>query len=358
MSGRVGGGVSWVSNGADTRPLATALVEVAERWAESQFQLVTLAADFADSAEWALEAPTAAHWLAGIADVEPCTAREWIRIGHKLRDLPKIAAAFAAGAISYSKVRTLTRYASEENESALLEIALDVPAAELGRALAVWFTDNNDPEDLEAHQHALRGVKWRTEADGMVIFSLRLPPLLAGILIATLTSVVMRSRARVEADGSWPSAPQQYADAVEELLTEGTGRVETEVVVHVRGGGATLDDGTPLSESVVERIAPSSFLRAMIHDVEGNPVDVSNRRRHPTARQKRLVKERDDACRDCGRRDLLQYDHVPDFVETHHTVTDELELRCAPCHQRRHAGAAQADRSRRDSALDGDCTTS
>ena len=340
MSGLLVTGDSAVSRGVGTRPLASALVEVAKRWAESQFQLVILAADFADSAEWVPEAPTAAHWLAGVADVEPCTAREWIRIGHKLRLLPRIAEAFASGAISYSKVRTITRLATPANESALLSIALDVPAAELGRALAVWFTDNHDPADLEAHQHSQRGVKWRTEADGMVLFTLRLPPLLAGILIAALTSVVMRSRARANADGSWPSTRQQYADAFEELLTAGTGPIETEIVLHARGDGVTLDDGTPLAESVVERIAPSSFLRAMIHDAQRNPVDVSNRRRHPTTRQKRFVKERDVACRDCGRRDLLVYDHVPDFETTGHTVTDELVLRCAPCHHRRHGRGA------------------
>ena len=338
MSGLPVTGDSAVSRGAGTRPLASQLVEVAKRWAESQFQLVILAAAFADSAEWVPEAPTAAHWLAGIADVEPCTAREWIRIGHKLRTLPEIAEAFASGVISYSKVRTLTRLATPANESALLGIALDVPAAELGRALAVWFTDNHDPADLEAHHHSQRGVKWRTEADGMVLFTLRLPPLLAGILIAALTSVVMRSRARAEADGSWPSMQQQYADAFEELLIAGTGPIDTEIVLHVRGDGVTLDDGTPLAESVVERIAPSSFLRAMVHDAQRNPVDVSNRRRHPTTRQKRIVKERDVACRDCGRRDLLVYDHVPDFETTGHTVTGELVLRCAPCHHRRHAG--------------------
>ncbi len=48
----------------------------------------------------------------------------------------------------------------------------------------------------------------------------------------------------------------------------------------------------------------------MIHDAETNPADGSNRRRHPTTRQKRLVKERYRVCGDCGRGDLLEYDHA------------------------------------------------
>lgn len=336
MSGRVAGANSGVLARAGTRPLGSELVEVARRWADSQYRLVVLAAQFADSVEWVLESPTAAHWLAHTTDVEPCTAREWIRIGHKLRDLPQIAAAFETGTVSYSKVRTLTRLATTDNEPELLAIATDVPAAELGRALAVWFRDNNDPEHLEAHQHAQRGVKWRTEADGMVIFTLRLPPLLAGILIATITTIVMRSRPRHDTDQPWPSVSQQYADAISEILTNGTGPTITGIILHVRGDGATLNDGTPIADSIIERIAPQSFLRAMIHNAETNPVDVSNRRRHPTARQKRLVHERDHTCQDCGRRDLLQYDHNPANATTGHTITTQLQLRCAPCHHKRH----------------------
>ena len=53
-------------------------------------------------------------------------------------------------------------------------------------------------------------------------------------------------------------------------------------------------------------------------------------------RQKRVVKERDRSCVDCGSTDLLQYDHDPDFEVSGHTIVDELTLRCAPCHHRRH----------------------
>ena len=336
MSGRGVGNGSVVLCGAGTRPLASALVDVARRWADSQFQLVVLAAQFADSSEWVLESPTAAHWLAHSIDVEPCTVREWIRIGHKLRDLPLIAAAFKAGAVSYSKVRTLTRVATPDNEAEVLAIAVDVAAAELGRALALWFSNNKSPEQLEAYQNSQRSVKWRTGPDGMVVFTLRLPPLLGGILIAMLTTIVMRTRPRRDTNDVWPTAVQQYADAVADILDTGVGQVITEVVLHVRGDGITFDDGTPIADSVVERIAPDSFLRAMIHDAEANPVDVSNRRRHPTTRQKRLVHERDRACEDCGRHELLQYDHNPAHNHTGHTITTELKLRCAPCHHKRH----------------------
>jgi hypothetical protein len=113
----------------------------------------------------------------------------------------------------------------------------------------------------------------------------------------------------------------------------------TEVVMHVRGDGCTLDDGAPLAGSVVERIAPRAFLRALIHDAEGRPINASSRHRHPTTRQRRVVRERDRACVDCGSTDFLEYDHDPPYERSRHTVVDELKVRCWSCHHARHRRA-------------------
>lgn len=102
------------------------------------------------------------------------------------------------------------------------------------------------------------------------------------------------------------------------------------------GDGKTLDDGTPIPDSVVADLIPQSFISALIHDSEGSPIDATNRRHHPTRRLKRLVKARDEHCVDCGRHDLLAYDHQPTYEQTSHTITTELKLRCAPCHTNRH----------------------
>jgi len=336
--------VSFVSG---TRPqtsgLADRLEEIVESWARSQYELVTLAAEFADSPGWMLTgSPTAAHWLAIIADVEPCTAREWIRIGRMLQALPAIADAFQARQVSYSKVRTLTRLATPENELELLDIATTTTAADLGKALAAWLLRNREPEDVEAHQHRQRSVKWRTEHDGMVTFTLRLPPWIAAVLISFLTTWVMRTKPNPDAEGAWPTVAQQHAEAVHDLLCNGSGRVDAEVVVHVNSEGNTLEDGTPLADSVVAKLIPQAFISALIHDAKQHPIDATNRRRHPNRRQKRLVKARDNNCVDCGRADLLQYDHVPAYGLTEHTITSELRLRCAPCHHARHEQESSA----------------
>ena len=324
-------------------PLSDQLRHVITLWSRSQRRLVVLAAEFADSTEWVIAgAPTAAHWLAEAADVETCTAREWIRVGRMLARLPVTADAFADGRLSYAKVRSLTRVATPANETELVSLAEKVPASGLNRALAAWVTKNSDPEELAGHQRRQRSLRWRTEPDGVVTFTARLEPLVAARLIALVSAIVMRkwpATAEGEENASADARPtlaQQRADALNILLSDGIGAVETEVIVHVRGDGTSLDDGTPLPETVVERIAPMAFLRALIHDAAGRPINVTRRQRHPSVRQKRFVKERDRSCIDCGRQDLLEYDHNPPYRQTRHTVVEELELRCAPCHRRRH----------------------
>lgn len=326
---------------AADRVLACRVRRLAESWARSQYELVVAAAEFADGGVWALDgAPTAAHWLAAVADVETCTTREWIRIGRLLRSLPTVADALAAGEISYSKVRVLTRIAEPHNENELLEIARATPAGCLARALAAWMTRTSDPGELEDHQHTQRSITWRSEPGGMTTFTLRLPPLLAGLLIAALTTIVMRTKSPKRGSGQpWPSLAQQHADALETLLTTGPSELATEVVIHIRGDGNTFDDGTPIPNSVVERIAPKAFLRALIHDANAKPINASSRQRHPTTRQKRVVDERDRGCVDCGTTRLLEFDHNPSYATSKRTVIDELQTRCAPCHHRRHTAA-------------------
>ena len=75
----------------------------------------------------------------------------------------------------------------------------------------------------------------------------------------------------------------------------------------------------------------------MIHDNNRKPIDATNKRRHPTTRQKRVVLEtHDHRCVDCDTTDLLELDHNPPYSETGHTITTELEPRCAACHRARH----------------------
>jgi hypothetical protein len=332
-------------------PLADHLVRLGQRLSAVQHELVTAVARFAAGTEWTDQAPTAAHWIADHLDVHLGTAREWIRIGSALADLPSVEQAFREGRLSYSKIRVLSRIAAPENEEELVEIAEAVPAAQLASELAIWANDNEEPDRRDARQHANRRLSTWVDVDGMVCGFFRLPPVEGGAVVTALRHAIRRrvsagqraSRlegAPADASSGWPSLPQQRADALVECVTGRDSNRTTEIVVHLRGDGTSLDDGTPITSTALERLAPDAFFRALIHDAEGRPINVSRRRRHPDARQRRLVRERDRVCVDCGSSELLEFDHVPDHRITGRTTTDELQLRCAPCHRRRHGQAA------------------
>jgi 5-methylcytosine-specific restriction endonuclease McrA len=316
--------------------LRAEVVQVGQRCANAQYRLVRVVAALDTSEEWALDgAITCAHWVADALDVEVCTAREWLRIGHALEALPLTDAAFATGRLSYSKIRTLTRVATPDTETELCELAERVPAGRLACEIARWRSERESPEETEARQKQQTSLTTRIDVDGMGVIRMRLPPADFGTVLAMVETRVRNRRPHASAD-AWPPFARQRAEALMELLIEGGGQLVTELVLHVRGDGCTLDDGTPIPDTVVERIAPNAFLRALIHDAERRPINASGRQRHPTARQKRVVKERDGVCVDCGSPFLLEYDHEPPYEESHRTLTSEIEGRCAICHHLKH----------------------
>ena len=319
--------------------LRAEVIALGHHWATAQRRLVRLVVELDTSGEWRADgSPTCAHWVADAIDIEVCTAREWLRVGRTVGTLPSIDSAFESGRLSYSKVRALTRVATPENEAALCELALRFSAARLAHELAAWLARHETPEQTEERHRAATGLRSWVEPDGMVAGTFRLPPLHGKSLLAAVDARVEQFRPDASADASarWPSTAQQRADALLELVTDGGASVATEVVVHVRGDGCTLDDGTPIASTVVERIAPQSFLRALIHDAERRPINASGAHRHPTRRQKRVVHERDRVCNRCGSGEFLEYHHDPPFDESHRTVVDELWLRCRKCHRDDH----------------------
>ena len=333
--------------GSVVRDLGRLLVEAGWEADENQHRVVRLSADFADSDEWALAGySTAGRWIADQLDVTMRTANEWIRVGRALRSLRLTSQALRDRVISFTKAKVLTRTATESTEHELMELAQRVTAAELPKAIA-WWSQRSEPDAvIDERQAQVRSLRWQVEIDGSVLTTVRLPPGGGSVLMAAVDAMVMRqSQQPVDHSGQWPSLAQQRADALVELLQSGGAGLQVEVVLHVRGDGATLDDGTPITQSSIAELLPDSFVRALVHDADGRPINASARRRYPTTRQRRVVKERDRACVDCGSHDLLEFDHVPAYAQTGHTIVEELQLRCAPCHRFRHAnelGRAQA----------------
>ncbi len=355
----------------------------------NQYKAVHLAAKYDDEAEWFYQGlKSAAFGISRELQIHSTTAREWIRVGHSLRCLPIIDAAFAANEISYAKTRTLTRWADEENEQQLLDLAHHHSAERLTVAIAKVL-DHDSPdsdEQRDQHHHDCRSFTSYTDGDGMTVIRIVLPPSNAKPILAAIDKLVdqiastpaedaaaesvaepttqsgqnapaeaptptcsksfpttlqqLRRRWQPTVEGNdcyLPGLWQQRADAFMALFLGIDIDLTTEVVIHIRGDGNTFNDGTPITNNAIARQLDHTYIRLLIHDAQGHPIDATNKRRHPTTRQARLVDaQHHHQCVDCGSTDLLEYDHNPPYEQSGHTITTELKPRCKPCHRARH----------------------
>ncbi|HTO00535.1 MAG TPA: DUF222 domain-containing protein [Microthrixaceae bacterium] len=310
-------------------------------------KIVTCAAAYDSSGMWAKSGQnTCAGWIADELGVSFGTAREWLRVGHALERLPKIMNSFSQGKLSYSQVRTVTRIATDhpERDEELCDLAEQTPLRQLAVKLAQWCAENEDPEDSDKRHKRGTSLSCRIEPDGMGSITVRLPPLQHRMVIAAIDAQMMttKSAKRASAGANFalsvsdrPSLSQQRAHAFVQILSNGGAGVNTEVIVHVRSNGTQLEDGTPIDPRLLAELIPKSTIRAMIHNAESHPINVSEKHRIPTKRQKLVVDERQGTCQ-CGSTAFLDYHHEPPFTESKRTVVDELVRHCGICHRRRH----------------------
>src|SRR3954463_2883140 len=90
--------------------LADEITTWAGRVAAGEAHLLELIAEFDVREAWGGPGLlSCAHWLSWRLGINLNAAREKVRVARRLRTLPKLAAAFAAGTLSWSQVRAITR---------------------------------------------------------------------------------------------------------------------------------------------------------------------------------------------------------------------------------------------------------
>ena len=117
------------------------------------YRMLVLVRDFDDRfgfSKWGLR--SCAEWLAWSCGLSLSAAREKVRTAQALRDLPAISAAFADGRLSYSKVRALTRVASQQDEDLLLAYGLEATVSQVEERCRQMR--NVEPESVHAARRA------------------------------------------------------------------------------------------------------------------------------------------------------------------------------------------------------------
>src|SRR3984885_13042080 len=114
--------------------LEAQICELAGHLTAATCRFLLLVGDFDARRGWeSWELPSCGAWLAWKCQLAPGTAREQVRVARALRDLPVIRSGFAAGRLSYAKVRALTRIATPATEEGLAELAGPMTGGQLER---------------------------------------------------------------------------------------------------------------------------------------------------------------------------------------------------------------------------------
>lgn len=148
-----------------------------------------------------------AAWLSWACSVSPVSAREYVRVARSLPLLPQVDAAFAAGRLSYSKVRVLVTVAAEVDESILLQQAHVQTVSQLERTIRAFRRGGGWQRERE------RRASWRWDDEGMLVVSARLSPDEGALLVAALER--SREDAGYASEGGTEQAPESGAGSPE-----------------------------------------------------------------------------------------------------------------------------------------------
>ena len=341
-----------------------------------------------------------ACWLAYRTGLDAGTAREHVRVARALEDLPGTSAAMAAGELSYSQVRALTRVADADTEADLLELAAGCPASQLERLVRAYRMGTRRDE-AERERHASRTLSVFPDLDGMVVVRGLLEPEVGALLMRAIeaASDALYRDGRGEGDGadardSDREAARRRADALG-LLAEraleaglspragavrgagsagaseigdratapapvsGTRAARYQVVLHVEpgtlqspgedgpdesAGESHLDDGTRVSAETSRRISCDASVVRVSHGSDGSVLDVGRRSRTIPPALRRALEVRDRGCRfpGCGLR-FTDAHHIVHWADGGETSLENTVLLCRAHHRLMHEGGWVAE---------------
>jgi hypothetical protein len=345
-----------------TDALGDRIAALAARLHAATYELLVLLREFDARTDWHGGFASCAHWLHWRTGIDLGAAREKVRVAHALARLPRLSATMARGAISYAKVRAITRVATPDNEGALLDLAQAGTAAPVERFARAWRrVDATTAAKQADSRHLHRSVSTWVDDDGMVVIRGRLTPEVGAVVQRALEAASDRlyqearatPKAETITDDVTPA--QRRADALGLLaeaaltadLDRGSAGDRYQVILHV-DASATVAAGESLGAAAGEGLsgtlevdhgAIDVSLVLMHHDATGAMLDVGRKTRTIPPSIRRALQARDTHCRfpGCTARRCDAH-HVQHWVDGGATRLDNLVLLCRRHHRAVHEG--------------------
>ncbi|HTZ51196.1 MAG TPA: DUF222 domain-containing protein, partial [Spirochaetia bacterium] len=359
-------------------------------------RLLELIRQLDESGAWADQgAISCAHWLSWRLGWDSGTAREHVRVARALGRLPLIDAAMRTGALSYAKVRALTRVGTEQNESRLLHMALLATGSQLER-LCRGYRSVAEREGQPWQRE--REVRKRLLENGMVQLTVVLHPDEADLVLRAVDrarevraeqdraakveheqagqveraeqaaaaagaapstnaeptspprSPLPPEASEVSAETQWPTRADGIVTVAESFLAghavTGNGGERFQVMVHLDqealgadgSWSATLEDGTRVPAETLRRVACDCGLVAVGHDGEALNIGRRTRSIPPAIRRALMLRDKGCAFPGCTHTRFLHGHHIEHWLHGGQTSVRNLVMLCTFHHRLLHEG--------------------
>jgi hypothetical protein len=351
-------------------------------------------AEFIERGGWAVDGvQSPAHWLEWKCAIAPNTAREHVRVAIALPELPKLAAAFSEGRLSFSQVRAISRVATAADEGHFVEIANYTTAGQLEKVIRGYRGVKREQELGAAHaRHEDRRCDWRYTEDGSLLITAKLPPEDGARVIAALEeasdhldeecqeqeeNVSAETRgARGDLPGDADHVPgkrsgqkrkrrhlrggRRAADALLMMAERSqcagknsrSGADRTTVTLHVdvdsllNDSGELCDiDGTAVPAETARRLSCDARIVTIL-EKQGEPLKLGRRTRTVTVAQRRALEARDGCCvfPGCTNTGYVDAHHIDHWIRGGETDVDRMALLCWKHHRLMHEGGFKMER--------------
>lgn len=283
-------------------------------------------------------------WLSFDLGLEPKTARSWVRMATALGGLPLTTAAFESGAVSLDEVKVLCRYATADNEAALLELTCDHEVGDLASAVRDYL-------DIERAKAKPKPPTWLQMGWNEDDSALWLRGEIAGVdgLMVETTLRRLATQAPLHEHAGLHRDPDELngealVQMASEAAAEDRDHDRATLVVHfdaadLKSGKTSGMVGSQLIDrDELLRIACDARLQPAIDDASGVTVGVGRTSRKIPPWLRRLVEGRDEGCRfpGCGRNRWTHAHHLVHWANGGPTNLDNLVTLCGFHHRLIH----------------------
>jgi hypothetical protein len=310
-------------------------------------------------------AMSCAHWLTWRIGLDRGAAREKVRVARALGTLARIDEAFAAGRLSYAKVRAITRVANAENEERLLDVALAATGAQLETICRGLRSATRNESDAAQERY----VRARVLGNGLVKLEVVVTPDESTLILSAierarealtprlLDGTTVARPAPTTKNPEPAAAPRPSAvDALLHLVSNAVNAGATseecapgaaaEIVIHVDRDltdsagalSARLEDGTPVSAETLRRVCCDGGVVPAVVDDQGAVLDVGRRTRAIPPAIRRALWIRDQGCRfpGCMNQRYVHGHHIKHWLHGGPTSLGNLVLLCSWHHRLVH----------------------